>query len=76
MERDNFEISQELEQMRDQFRLLSEKVEKQNIVNKKHLAASIENKVSQYSFSRKSWVGVLVLLYATYFNIDYSIKYD
>ena len=76
MERDNFEISQELEQMRDQFRLLSEKVEKQNIVNEKHLAASIENKVSQYSFSRKSWAGVLVLLYATYFNIDYSIKYD
>ena len=48
MERDNFEISQELEQMRDQFRLLSEKVEKQDIVNEKHLAASIESKVSQY----------------------------
>ena len=33
MERDNFEISQELEQMREQFKVLTDKVEKQKIVN-------------------------------------------
>ena len=44
MERDNFEISQELEQMREQFRILAEKVEKQNIVYEKQLRSSMRKK--------------------------------
>ena len=37
MEKYHFEISQELEQMREQFRVLTEKVEKQNIISEKQI---------------------------------------
>ena len=50
MERDNFEISQELEQMREQFRILTEKVEKQNIVYEKQLRASMRKRMNLYNF--------------------------
>ncbi len=76
MERDNFEISQELEQMREQFKLLSDKVDKQKIVNDNLMTASIESKVDRYRFGKNSWIGVIVLLYATYFNIDFCIQND
>ena len=76
MERDNFEISQELEQMREQFKVLTEKVEKQNIVNEKLMTASIESKIDRYRLGKNSWVGILILLYATYFNIDFCMTND
>ena len=76
MERDNFEISQELEQMREQFKVLTEKVEKQNIVNEKLMTASIESKIDRYRLGKNSWVGILILLYATYFNIDFCMTHD
>ena len=76
MERDNFEISQELEQMREQFKLLSEKMEKQKIVNDNLMTASIESKVDRYRFGKNSWISVIILLYATYFNIDFCIQND
>jgi len=76
MERDNFEISQELEQMREQFKLLSDKVDKQKIVNDNLMTASIESKVDRYRFGKNSWIGIIILLYATYFNIDFCIQND
>ena len=76
MERDNFEISQELEQMREQFKLLSEKMEKQKIVNDNLMTASIESKIDRYRFGKNSWISVIILLYATYFNIDFCIQND
>ena len=76
MERDNFEISQELEQMREQFKVLTEKVEKQKIVNEKLMTASIESKIDRYRLGKNSWVGILILLYATYFNIDFCMTHD
>ena len=45
MERDNFEISQELEQMREQFKVLTDKVEQQKIVNERLLESSVSSKV-------------------------------
>lgn len=76
MERDNFEVSQELEQMREQFKVLTEKVEKQKIVNDNLMTASIESKIDRYRFGKNSWVSVIILLYATYFNIDFCLKHD
>ncbi len=76
MERDNFEISQELEQMREQFKVLTEKVEKQKIVNEKLITASIESKIDKYRSGKNSWVSILILLYATYFNIDFCMTHD
>ncbi len=76
MERDNFEISQELEQMREQFKVLTEKVEKQKIVNEKLITASIESKIDKYRSGKNSWVSILILLYATYFNIDFCMTND
>ena len=58
---DNFEISQELEQMREQFRLLTEKVEKQNIISEKHLRASVRKKMSSYDWW-ETWAQVMILL--------------
>lgn len=49
MERDNFEISQELEQMREQFKVLTDKVEKQKIVNERLLESSVRSKVDKYT---------------------------
>ena len=53
MERDNFEISQELEQMREQFKVLTDKVEKQKIVNERLLESSVRSKVDKYTGGRK-----------------------
>ena len=58
---DNFEISQELEQMREQFRLLTEKVEKQNIISEKQLRASVRKKMSSYDWW-ETWAQVMILL--------------
>ena len=61
MERDNFEISQELEQMREQFRILTEKVEKQNIVYEKQLRASMRKKMNSYNFW-EVWLQIIALI--------------
>ena len=61
MERDNFEISQELEQMREQFRILTEKIEKQNIVYEKQLRASMRKKMNSYNFW-EVWVQIIALI--------------
>ena len=65
MERDNFEISQELEQMREQFRILTEKVEKQNIVYEKQLRASMRKKMNSYNFW-EVWVQIIALIPLSY----------
>ena len=61
MERDNFEISQELEQMREQFRILTEKVEKQNIVYEKQLRASMRKRVNSYNLW-EVWMPIVVII--------------
>lgn len=61
MEKYHFEISQELEQMREQFRALTEKVEKQNIISEKQLRTSMRSKMRSYDFL-ETWVQVAVLV--------------
>ena len=61
MERDNFEISQELEQMREQFRILREKVAKQNIVYEKQLRSSMRKKMNSYDFW-ETWMQIIFLI--------------
>lgn len=61
MEKYHFEISQELEQMREQFRVLTEKVEKQNIISEKQLRTSMRSKMRSYDFL-ETWVQVAVLV--------------
>ena len=50
MKADNLEISQELEQMKEQFRLLSKKVEKQSIISEKQIWSIIRNKMKAYEW--------------------------
>ncbi|MBR5104099.1 MAG: hypothetical protein IKZ08_04380 [Bacteroidales bacterium] len=61
MEKYHFEISQELEQMREQFRVLTEKVEKQNIISEKQLRTSMRSKMRSYDFL-ETWVQIAVLV--------------
>ena len=61
MEKYHFEISQELEQMREQFRVLTEKVEKQNIISEKQLRTSMRSKIRSYDFL-ETWVQIAVLV--------------
>ena len=76
MERDNFEISQELEQMRKQFKVLTEKVEKQKIVNERLLESSVKSKVDKYTGGRKGWISIIIIAYIVYIDIEYCIKYN
>ena len=62
MENNNFEISQELEQMREQFRILTEKVEKQNIISEKQLRASMKGKMNSYDFL-ETWLPITLLVF-------------
>lgn len=75
MERDNFEISQELEQMREQFKVLTEKVEKQKIVNERLLESSVKSKVEKYTGGKKGWISIIIIAYIVYIDIEYCIKY-
>ena len=75
MERDNFEISQELEQMREQFKVLTEKVEKQKIVNERLLESSVKSKVDKYTGGKKGWITLIIIAYIVYLDIEYCIKY-
>ena len=76
MERDNFEISQELEQMREQFKVLTEKVEKQKIVNERLLESSVKSKVDKYTGGKKGWISIIIIAYIVYIDIKYCIKYN
>ena len=76
MERDNFEISQELEQMREQFKVLTDKVEKQNIVNERLLESSVRSKVDKYTGGKKGWISIIIIAYIVYIDIEYCIKYN
>ena len=76
MERDNFEISQELEQMREQFKVLTDKVEKQKIVNERLLESSVKSKVDKYTGGRKGWMTIIIIAYIVYIDIEYCIKYN
>ena len=76
MERDNFEISQELEQMRKQFKVLTEKVEKQKIVNERLLESSVKSKVDKYTGGKKGWISIIIIAYIIYIDIEYCIKYN
>ena len=55
MNRDNFEISQELEQMRRQFSILSRKVEEQNIVTDAILRSCAREKMEKYNNKAVWW---------------------
>ena len=76
MERDNFEISQELEQMREQFKVLTDKVEKQKIVNERLLESSVKSKVDKYTGGKKGWLSIIIIAYIVYIDIEYCIKYN
>ena len=76
MERDNFEISQELEQMRKQFKVLTDKVEKQKIVNERLLESSVKSKVDKYTGGKKGWISIIIIAYIVYIDIEYCIKYN
>ena len=76
MERDNFEISQELEQMREQFKVLTDKVEKQKIVNERLLESSVKSKVDKYTGGKKGWISIIIIAYIVYIDIKYCIKYN
>ena len=76
MERDNFEISQELEQMREQFKVLTDKVEKQKIVNERLLESSVKSKVEKYTGGKKGWISIIIIAYIVYIDIEYCIKYN
>ena len=76
MERDNFEISQELEQMREQFKVLTDKVEKQKIVNERLLESSVKSKVDKYTGGRKGWISIIIIAYIVYIDVEYCIKYN
>ena len=76
MERDNFEISQELEQMREQFKVLTDKVEKQKIVNERLLESSVRSKVDKYTGGKKGWITIVIIAYVVYIDIEYCIKYN
>ena len=76
MERDNFEISQELKQMREQFKVLTDKVEKQKIVNERLLESSVKSKVDKYTGGKKGWISIIIIAYIVYIDIEYCIKYN
>ena len=76
MERDKFEISQELEQMREQFKVLTDKVEKQKIVNERLLESSVRSKVDKYTGGKKGWISIIIIAYIVYIDIEYCIKYN
>ena len=76
MERENFEISQELEQMREQFKVLTDKVEKQKIVNERLLESSVRSKVDKYTGGKKGWISIIIIAYIVYIDIEYCIKYS
>ena len=62
-------ISNELEQMRSQINILKDKLEKQNIVNEKHIRNSMKSKMSSINRTIAGTIvaGALALPYCTWF---------
>ena len=66
---ENTFISHELEEMRSQIGILKEKLEKQNIVNEKHIRKSMKSNMSSINktVTATIFLGVFALLYCTWF---------
>lgn len=66
---ENTFISHELEEMRSQIGILKEKLEKQNIVNEKHIRKSMKTKMSSINktVTVTIFLGIFALVYCTWF---------
>lgn len=66
---ENTFISHELEEMRSQIGILKEKLEKQNIVNEKHIRKSMKSNMSSINktVTATIFLGVFALVYSTWF---------
>jgi hypothetical protein len=66
---ENTFISHELEEMRSQIGILKERLEKQNIVNEKHIRKSMKSNMSSINktVTATIFLGVFALLYCTWF---------
>lgn len=53
--KDNFEISQELKQMQEQFSILTRKVEEQNIVNDRIIRSCVKSKLKNFNRKAVLW---------------------
>ena len=72
-------ISNELEQMRSQINILKDKLEKQNIVNEKHIRNSMKSKMSSINRTLAGTIvaGALTLPYCTwlFWSLEMSILF-
>ena len=66
---ENTFISHELEEMRSQIGILKEKLEKQNIVNEKHIRKSMKSNMSSINrtVTITIFLGIFALVYCTWF---------
>ena len=62
--------------MRDQFKVLTDKLEKQKIVNERLLESSVKSKVDKYTGGKKGWISIIIIAYIVYIDIEYCIKYN
>ena len=62
--------------MREQFKVLTDKVEKQKIVNERLLESSVKSKVDKYTGGKKGWISIIIIAYIVYIDIKYCIKYN
>ena len=62
--------------MREQFKVLTDKVEKQKIVNERLLESSVKGKVDKYTGGKKGWISIIIIAYIVYIDIEYCIKYN
>lgn len=69
---ENTFISHELEEMRSQIVILKDKLEKQNIVNEKHIRNSMKSKMSSINktVTITIFLGIFALVYCTWFFIS------
>ena len=56
--------------MREQFKVLTDKVEKQKIVNDRLLESSVRSKVDKYTGGRKGWITIILIAYVVYIDIE------
>ena len=70
----NQNLNPELEEMREQFRMLTEKVDKQNIVTNQLIREVSKSKVFKYDFV-KHYGLVLVALFASAYGVYMTIDF-
>ena len=74
----NQNLNPELEQIREQFRMLTEKVEKQNIVTDQLMREVSKSKIFKYQFMRH-WGLILIALsmsvYGIYMTFDFGYPF-